>query len=100
VHFFGQTTYVVMAFDCLSRDVQTFNAVRVDSALCQPFGVGYFMCFGIEYFYKVTANNFTLLFRVSHAFQVFKELVAGIYTNYVQSQTFVVVHYVFKLILA
>ena len=81
MHLFGQAAHVVVALDGLAGDVQALDAVRIDSTLCQPFGIGYLMCFGVEHFHKVTTNDLTLLFGVGHALQVLEELLAGVHTD-------------------
>ena len=57
------------------------------------------MCFGIEYVDESFADDFTFTFGVGNAFEFFEELLAGIYTYNVQSQTFIIVHYVLEFVL-
>ena len=100
VHLLWQTTHIVVTLNHLASDVQTLNTVGIDSTLCQPLGIFYLTCLGIKHFNKVTTYDLTLGFRISSTFQVGKELLAGIHTNYIQTQTFIGIHHLGKLILA
>ena len=89
-----------MAFDSLARNVQALDAVGINGTLRQPAGIGYLVRFGIEYFDKITTDDFTLLFGLGHSLQILEKLRAGIYANHVQSQTLVVAHHIPEFVLA
>ena len=66
VHFLRQSAHIVVTLDDLAGNVERFDAIRIDGALCQPLRIGYFFSFGIEYFYKIATDNLALLFRISN----------------------------------
>ena len=90
----------MVALDDLTGNVQRLDSVRIDSALCQPLGIGNLLSLSIEHLDKIATDNLTLLLRVGNASQVAKELLAGINANHVQPQTTVVVHHLLELVLA
>ena len=100
VHLLRQSSHVMVALDDLTRDVQRLDTVGIDGALCQPFGIGNLLGFGIEHLDEVATYNLTLLLWVSDTCEVAKELFAGIDANDVQTQTTVVVHHLCELVLA
>ena len=100
MHLFGQTAYVMMALDDLARDIQTLNAVRINSALCQPFGVFYLLRLSIEDLHKVTTDDFSFLLGFFHACQVAQEFLTGIHAYHVQAKALVIAHHIAELILA
>ena len=100
VHLLGQTAHVVVALDDLARDVERLDAVGIDGALSEPFGVGNLLGLGIEHFDEVATDDLTFLFGFGNACEVGKELLAGIDANDVQAQHLVVVHDLLELVLA
>ena len=79
IHLFGQTAYIVMAFNHRTCDRQGFDAVGVNGTLCQPLHVFNLVSFFIEYVDKSFADDFTFAFRFGYACQFGKELFAGVY---------------------
>ena len=88
-----------MALDYLSCNIKTLYAVGVNSALCEPFCTGYLFCFGIENLDKISSYNLAFPFRICNSRQVGKEFLTRIYADNVESETFIVVHNITKLIL-
>ena len=100
MHLFWQSSYIVVTLNNLSCNIQGFDAVGIDSTLCQPLGIGNLLCLGIEDLDEVTTDNLTLLFGISNTFQVGKELLTGVHSNDIQSQHLVVFHHLLELILS
>ena len=99
VHLLRQSADIVMALDDLTRDVERLDAVGVDGTLCQPTGIGNLLGLSIKHFDKVATDNLTLLLRIGDSGQIGEELLAGIDTNDIQTQTAVVVHHLGELVL-
>ncbi len=57
------------------------------------------MSFFIEYVNKTFADNLTLFFRFFHTCQFAEEFLAGIYSDYIQSETFIIMKYIFEFVL-
>ena len=100
LHVLGQPAHVVVALDGHAGDAQALDAVGIDGALSEPFGVGDLLSLGVEDLHEVAADDLALLLRVSDAFEVLEELLAGIHADDVQSQTVVGFHDLLELILA
>ena len=99
VHLFRKTAHIVVAFDDLARDVETLDAVRIDGALGEPFGIGDFHGFGVEDVDETCTDDFALLFGLFHSCQFAEELLARIHSDDIQAEAFVVVHHALELIL-
>ena len=84
----------------LARDVETLDAVRVYSALSQPFCSRLLLRLGVEHLYEVPSDNLALLFRICHSCQVGEEFLARVHTDNVQTQALVILHHVAELVLA
>ena len=100
MHLLGQSTHVVVRLDDLTRNIERFNTVWIDGTLCKPLGILNLLCLGIEYFDKVAANDFALLFRITYSCQISKELLRCIHTNHIETKTLIVVHHIVELVLA
>ena len=100
VHFLGQTAYIVMTLDDFSRNVQAFDSVRINRALSQPLCVCNLLCLSVEDFDEVSSDDFALLLRLSHAFEVGEETSACIHSDDVQAQALVILHHILELVLA
>ena len=66
VHFLGQTSHIMMTLDNLASNIETFNTVRINSALSKPtyltivrpLGLGYdALGLSIKHLDKVTSDN-------------------------------------------
>ena len=68
--------------------------------MCQPAGIGYLLGLRFEHINEALTDNLALLFGLAHPGQLAIELVAGIHTDNIQPQTFVILHHMLKLILA
>ena len=100
VHLLRKTTYIVMALDYLTSDVQTLDTVWIDSTLSQPLGTSLLLSLSIENLHEVAADNLTLLLRICNTSQIIEELLRSINTNHVQAQALVILHYITELILS
>ena len=100
IHLFGQTAYIVMAFNHRTCDRQGFDAVGVNGTLCQPLHVFNLVSFFIEYVDKSFADDFTFAFRFGYACQFGKELFAGVYADNVQSEAFVIMKHIAEFVFA
>ena len=98
MHLLWQSAHVMMALDNLSGDVKTLYAVGIDGALCEPFCTCYFLCLGVKNLHEVAADDLSFLLRVGHTGKVGEELLAGIHTDDVKSETLIVVHHVAELV--
>ena len=98
-HLLRQSSHIVMALDDLARDVQRLDTVWIDGTLRQPLGIGDLLRLGIEHLHEVAADDLTLLLRLIDTSQVSEELLAGIDTDHVEAQYFIVVHHLTELVL-
>src|SRR5574344_654486 len=89
-----------MTLDGHSCDGQRFDAVRIDSSLGKEFHVLYLMCFFIEYINETLTDDLALAFRFGYTFQFVEEFLACIHSDDIQSQAFVIVHYILEFVLA
>ena len=89
----------MVTLDDLAGNIEALNAVGIDGTLCQPLGIGDFLCFRVKHIDKALTDNLSLLLRIRHAFQFFEELGTGIHTNHVKTETFVIMKYIAELIL-
>ena len=99
MHFFWQTTYVMVTFNHFTRDIERLYSIRINRALRKPFGISNLASFIVEYLYKIPANNLALFLRLGYPCQIREETFAGIYANHVQTEAFIIAHHIFKLIL-
>ena len=100
VHFLGQSAHIVVAFNHLSGNVEALDAVGIDGALRQPFGIGNFLCFSVKHLHKVATNNFSLLLGVGHAFQVGEKFFRSIHANHIQPQSLIIAKHLAEFIFA
>ena len=100
MHFLWQSAHVVVALDNLSCNVETLDAVRIDSALCEPFCPNLLLGLGIEHFHEVPADDLALLLRIGDSGEVGKEFLRCVHTDNVKSETLVVLHHIMVLVLA
>ena len=89
-----------MAFNDFACYVKAFYAVGVNSALGEPFGIGYFLCFGIKYVNEAFANDFTFLFGFGYTGKLFEEFFAGIHTDNVEAEAFIVMKNIVEFVLS
>ena len=89
----------MMALDDLTGDVERLDAVGIDSALCQPTGIGNLASLSIEHLHKVATDDLTFLFGITDTSKVCKELRAGIDADNIEAQHFVVFHHLRELVL-
>ena len=99
MHFFGQSSHIVMALDNRSGDRKRLNAIRIDSTLCQPLYIFYLMGFFIKHINKSLSYNLAFSFRLGHSCQLRKEFGTCVHAYYVQSQTLIIVQHILELIL-
>ena len=100
VHLLGQAAHVVVALDDFARDVEAFDAVGVDGALRQPFGIGDFAGLGVEHVHEALADNLALALRLGHAGEFGEELLGSVHADNVEAEALVVAHHVAELVLA
>ena len=90
----------MMALNYLTCDIQRLDTVGIDGTLPQPLRIRDLLSLSVEHLDEVTTDDLTLLFRIRNTGQVGKELLAGIHTDHVKTQHFIVVHYLCELVLA
>ena len=100
VHFLRQSAHIVVTLDDLAGNVERFDAIRVDRALCQPLRIGDFHGFCVKYVDESRTDDLAFAFRLFHSGEFCEELVAGIDADHVQTETFIVVHHGLELIFA
>ena len=100
MHLFGQSTYVVVALDDLTRDVERLYAVGVYRALCEPTRICNLLCLGIEHFNEVATDNLSLRLGICDSGEIGKELLARVNAYNVEAESAIVVHDLLKLVLA
>ena len=100
MHLLRQTSYVVVRLDGCRRTLHGYrlNHVGIDSALCKPFRALKFLSFLVEDFDEVAADNFALLFRISHPCKICVEAFRCVYAYYVKPHTLILSKYILKLI--
>ena len=98
MHILRQTAHVMVALDGLARYIQTFNPIGIDSPLCQPTRILYLLRLRVEYLHEVPTDNLAFLLGVGNVFEVAEEPLRCIHADYVQSQSFIIVHYIAELI--
>ena len=100
VHFLGEASHIVVAFDDGAGDRERLNAVGVDSSLGEPFHIFYFMGFFVEDIDEALADNLAFAFRLGDAGEFGEEFFACIDADYVQTQALIVAQHVFELVFA
>ena len=100
IHLLRKTTYIVMALDHLTGNVQALDAVWIDGTLSKPLGTGLLLSLSIEHLNEVATNNLTLLLWIGNASQICEELSRSIHANHIQAQALVILHHITELILA
>ena len=98
MHLFGQSAYIVMTLDHRTRDRQRLDAIGINSSLCQPFHIFQFMSFRIKYIDKTFTYYLAFTFRLGNTFQFRKKLSTGIHTDYIQTETLIIVHHILELV--
>src|ERR1700733_10764788 len=85
LHGIRKAANVVMTFDGLRRAMyrDTFNHIRIDSALPKHFNAFQLMRLLVKYFYKCFANDLTLFFRVTFACKLCIKMFFRINTFYI-----------------
>ena len=89
-----------MALNGFPRDIQAFDAIRIDSPLRQPFRIGNMLCLGVEDLYEIATDELALLLGIRDSFQIRKELFAGIHADNVQAEIGIGIHYLMELVFA
>ena len=99
-HFLGQSANIVMALDGLAGDIETFDAVGVNSALTEPFGVRNLLSLSIKDIHKTFADDFALLLRFLHASEFGVKFFLGIHAYHIETEALVIIQDILEFVFA
>ena len=88
----------MVALDCGAGDREGFDAVGIDGALCEPFDVFDLVGFFVKHVDEPLAYDLAFALGVGHACQLLEKFSRRIHADYIQSETFVIVHHVCELV--